>query len=69
MYSTPATGSGPSANDLEDYLLGKKRVDKILTGDENDKVSLYPVPSGVITNSRSKGRGFTQELHCNTVCK
>ena len=38
MYSTPATGSGPSANDLEDYLLGKKRVDKILTGDENDKV-------------------------------
>jgi len=42
MYSTPATGSGPSANDLEDYLLGKKRVDKILTGDENDKVSLLP---------------------------
>jgi len=38
MYSTPATGGGPSANDLEDYLLGKKRVDKILTGDENDKV-------------------------------
>jgi len=38
MYSTPATGSGPSANELEDYLLGKKRVDKILTGDENDKV-------------------------------
>ena len=40
MYSTPATGSGQSANDLEDYLLGKKRVDKILTGDEHDKVGL-----------------------------
>jgi len=38
MYSTPATGGGPSSNELEDYLLGKKRVDKILTGDENDKV-------------------------------
>lgn len=38
MYATPATGSSTSANDLEDYLLGKKRVDKILIGDENAKV-------------------------------
>ncbi|TFK99791.1 Pre-mRNA splicing factor-domain-containing protein, partial [Pterulicium gracile] len=38
MYSTPASGSGQNANELEDYLLGKKRVDKILTGDENDKL-------------------------------
>jgi len=38
MYATPATGSGSSANDLEDYLLGKKRVDKMLTGDENAKI-------------------------------
>jgi hypothetical protein len=38
MYSTPATGSGQNSNDLEDYLLGKKRVDKILTADENAKV-------------------------------
>ncbi|KAH9486534.1 Pre-mRNA-splicing factor CWC25 [Psilocybe cubensis] len=38
MYATPATGSNQNPNDLEDYLLGKKRVDKILTGDENDKV-------------------------------
>jgi hypothetical protein len=42
MYSTPATGTGPSSNDLEDYLLGKKRVDKILTADENDKVGSPP---------------------------
>jgi hypothetical protein len=35
MYATPATGSNQNANDLEDYLLGKKRVDKILTADEN----------------------------------
>ena len=38
MYATPATGSGQNPNDLEDYLLGKKRVDKILTADENEKV-------------------------------
>ncbi|EIW87055.1 hypothetical protein CONPUDRAFT_96258 [Coniophora puteana RWD-64-598 SS2] len=38
MYSTPATGSSQNANDLEDYLLGKKRVDKILTADDNAKL-------------------------------
>ena len=38
MYTTPATGSSQNPNDLEDYLLGKKRVDKILTADENEKV-------------------------------
>ena len=38
MYATPASGSGANANELEDYLLGKKRVDKMLTGDENAKV-------------------------------
>jgi len=38
MYATPATGGSANPNDLEDYLLGKKRVDKILTGDENAKV-------------------------------
>ncbi|KAG8682062.1 RNA-splicing factor, partial [Ceratobasidium sp. 395] len=38
MYATPATGGGPSANELEEYLLGKKRVDQMLTGDEAAKV-------------------------------
>jgi hypothetical protein len=40
MYATPATGNSQNPNDLEDYLLGKKRVDKMLTADENAKVSL-----------------------------
>lgn len=30
MYATPAAGSGPSAGELEEYLLGKKRVDQFL---------------------------------------
>lgn len=38
MYATPATGSSQNPNDLEDYLLEKKRVDKILTADENAKL-------------------------------
>ena len=38
MYSTPATGSAQNQNELEDYLLGKKRVDKLLTGTDNEKV-------------------------------
>lgn len=43
MYATPATGSSQNPNDLEDYLLGKKRVDKILIGSENEKVKLLLV--------------------------
>ncbi|OBZ68607.1 Pre-mRNA-splicing factor CWC25 [Grifola frondosa] len=38
MYATPATGSSQNQNELEDYLLGKKRVDKMLTADENEKI-------------------------------
>ncbi|KAK7695177.1 hypothetical protein QCA50_002367 [Cerrena zonata] len=38
MYATPATGSSQNQNELEDYLLGKKRVDKILVGDEHEKI-------------------------------
>lgn len=38
MYATPATGSSQNQNELEDYLLGKKRVDKILIGTENEKI-------------------------------
>ncbi|WFD25430.1 RNA-splicing factor [Malassezia nana] len=34
MYATPASSSGPSEAELEDYLLGKKRVDKLLQGNE-----------------------------------
>jgi hypothetical protein len=41
MYATPAAGSGANQNDLEDYLLGKKRVDKILTADDNAKVRAF----------------------------
>lgn len=41
MYATPATGSSANANDLEDYLLGKKRVDKILIGSEHEKVCFF----------------------------
>lgn len=54
MYATPATGSSANKNDLEDYLLGKKRVDKLLIGDENEKVRcsvcIFPSFSDVLTH-------------------
>ena len=34
MYAAPAEGNGPNADELEQYLLGKKRVDKLLRGNE-----------------------------------
>lgn len=34
MYAAPAEGSGPNPDELEAYLLGKKRVDKLLKGNE-----------------------------------
>ncbi|KAG9121701.1 RNA-splicing factor, partial [Ceratobasidium sp. 392] len=37
IHAAPATGEGRSTSELEDYLLGKKRVDQTLTGDEAAK--------------------------------
>ncbi|UZJ53330.1 hypothetical protein CBS101457_002650 [Exobasidium rhododendri] len=34
MYNAPASGTNIDKNELEDYLLGKKRVDKLLKADE-----------------------------------
>lgn len=34
MYAAPAEGNGPNPDELEAYLLGKKRVDKLLKGNE-----------------------------------
>lgn len=39
MYAAPAEGNGPNPEELELYLLGKKRVDKLLKGNE-EKVSV-----------------------------
>ncbi|CEQ40586.1 SPOSA6832_02218, partial [Sporobolomyces salmonicolor] len=48
MYAAPAEGNGPNADELEAYLLGKKRVDKLLKGNE-EKLMAAPtaeVPGG-----------------------
>lgn len=44
MYATPASSSGPSEAELEDYLLGKKRVDKLLQGNEAQQLTRDAVP-------------------------
>lgn len=45
MYATPATSTGPSESELEDYLLGKKRVDKLLQGNEAQQLSRTAGPA------------------------
>ncbi|WFD21730.1 RNA-splicing factor [Malassezia equina] len=45
MYATPASSSGPSEAELEDYLLGKKRVDKLLQGNEAKQLMRDAVPT------------------------
>jgi len=45
MYATPASSNGPSEAELEDYLLGKKRVDKLLQGNEAQKLTRDAVPT------------------------
>ena len=72
MYATPATGSSQNPNDLEDYLLGKKRVDKILIGNENEKVSSFPRMHGFWPSQRSPQIGashknFIAVQNANTV--
>lgn len=68
MYTTPATGSNQNPNDLEDYLLGKKRVDKILTADENEKarriLSFY-----VFLSDLCPVGSLPQELHRRPECQ
>lgn len=65
MYATPAAGGGPSANDLEEYLLGKKRVDQMLTGDEAAKVSClsYLHFRSILTQYFYLGWCCPQEFH------
>lgn len=66
MYATPATGSGANANELEEYLLGKKRVDKILTAGENERVRPTHHRLVVVdTDPMMPGWCHAQELHCH----
>ena len=63
MYATPASGSGANANELEEYLLGKKRVDKMLTGDENAKVcNLYILQCRILNDAQLTLVYFRSEL-------
>ena len=71
MYATPATGSNQNPNDLEDYLLGKKRVDKILIGGENEKVRLASIarcsePSHSFPQIGASHKNFIAVQNANT---
>ena len=71
MYSTPAAGNSQNANDLEDYLLGKKRVDKILIADENAKVHptclLIPSSDKFLFQVGASHKNFIAVQNANSV--
>uniref|UniRef100_V5EYS4 CBF1-interacting co-repressor CIR N-terminal domain-containing protein n=1 Tax=Kalmanozyma brasiliensis (strain GHG001) TaxID=1365824 RepID=V5EYS4_KALBG len=56
MYATPATTGSNSAAEMEDYLLGKKRVDKLLQGEENKEVSKSSQKSLISLQSANSAR-------------
>ncbi|GAA5941660.1 U2-type spliceosomal complex subunit CWC25 [Sporobolomyces koalae] len=54
LYAAPAEGNGPNAEELEAYLLGKKRVDKLLKGNEEKLMAdsnTANAPGGTFTAS------------------
>src|ERR1700736_2330300 len=38
MYTAPGSGSQGPSEEMESYLLGKKKVDDLIRGDENEKL-------------------------------
>lgn len=62
MYATPATSSGPSEAELEEYLLGKKRVDKLLQGNETARLSRTSDPSAQESSDVSSARDLAQKI-------
>ncbi|KDE03325.1 hypothetical protein MVLG_06195 [Microbotryum lychnidis-dioicae p1A1 Lamole] len=59
MYAAPAEGNGPNAKELEAYLLGKKRVDKLLKGNEEKLMAA--------TSADAPGSSFTALQNANTA--
>ncbi|KAK4055456.1 RNA-splicing factor [Microbotryomycetes sp. JL201] len=59
LYAAPAEGNGPNAEELEAYLLGKKRVDKLLKGNEE---KLFQQPS-----KTDPGGSFTSVQNANSA--
>ncbi|KAK4057781.1 RNA-splicing factor [Microbotryomycetes sp. JL221] len=59
LYAAPAEGNGPNQEELEAYLLGKKRVDKLLKGNEE---KLFQQPS-----KTEPGGSFTSIQNANTA--
>ncbi|GAA5987272.1 hypothetical protein JCM11641_003389 [Rhodosporidiobolus odoratus] len=59
LYAAPAEGNGPNADELEAYLLGKKRVDKLLKGNEEQLLAQ--------SSSSAPGGNFQSTQNANTV--
>ncbi|CAD6586999.1 MAG: RNA-splicing factor [Cyphobasidiales sp. Tagirdzhanova-0007] len=61
LYAAPSAGSGPNAEDLEQYLLGKKTVDKLFKEQDEKKIAQLAASSGQTGQTAAQGgvAGFT----------
>lgn len=54
LYAAPSTGAGPQAEELEQYLLGKKTVDKLFKEQDERKLAEMAAASGQAGSSAVK---------------
>lgn len=62
MYATPASNSGPSSTEMEDFLLGKKRVDKLLRADDTPAVSRSDQTSFISLQNANNSRDLAAKV-------
>lgn len=62
MYASPAVKSGPTDAELEDYLLGKKRVDTLLQQGESQKLSNTAEPGQISTQNANSAKDTATKL-------
>jgi len=60
MYAAPGSGGQSTSESLEAYLLGKKKVDDLITGDDNEKLKKGADAAGFIAMSNANNASDTR---------
>lgn len=67
MYAAPTQGEGANPDEMEEYLLGKKKIDKILRGDEAQQLSAVGGQVGPAATSSREPQGYQALQNANTA--
>lgn len=62
MYASPAVKNGPTDAELEDYLLGKKRVDSLLQKEDSQQLSSTAEPGMISTQNANSAKDTAMKL-------